>query len=49
VPDGSANFYKLTAFGFGGNRNAVANVQSFYEVDFTTNKAGNKIKSLGGL
>lgn len=48
TPDGTANFYKITAYGYGGNRNAVATTQSFYEIDFNTNISGNKVKNLGG-
>lgn len=47
--DGSANFYNITAYGFGGNANAVGIVESFYEVDFNTNANGSEIENLGGL
>lgn len=49
TPDGSVNFYRITAYGYGSNRSAMATTQSFFEVDFNTNTSGNKIKNIGGL
>ncbi len=47
--DGGANFYRITAYGYGGNQNAVATTQSLYQIDFSQNSTGNQVRNLGGL
>lgn len=47
--DGSASYFKVTAFGYGGNSNAVAITQSLFQLDYTINAKGNKVTNLGGL
>lgn len=49
TPDGDANFYRITAYGYGGNQNAVATVQSLYQIDFSKNSTGTTVRNLGGL
>ena len=49
TPDNSANYYRVTAYGYGGNKFSVAVVQSLYQIDFSTNVSGTKVKNLGGL
>ncbi len=46
-PDGSANYYRVTAFGYGGNQYAIAVVQSLFQINFNTNVNGNTVKNLG--
>lgn len=49
TPNGDANFYRITAYGYGGNQNAVATVQSLYQIDFRKNSTDATVRNLGGL
>lgn len=43
-PDGKADYYQITAYGYGGNSQAVAVTQTLFQITYS----GNQITNLGG-
>ncbi len=43
-PDGKADYYQITAYGYGGNNQAVAVIQNLFQITYS----GNQINNLGG-